>query len=239
MQEKQSHCNRYYFISAITTAIMLIILCIPGFSGAYEQQINTLSSAMAEKIAKAGKKTIAVVDFTDLEGNVTHLGRFIAEELSGALAGTGKGFEVVNRNNLKLILQEHKLFESGAIDPKSAMKLGEIAGVQALVTGTITPLSESVRLSVSVLDINTAKVIDNKREKIPRTKDIDELLGKRIKAVTSALTGGETAPEPTKPPGDRIKKAKGFTFELVSCKKGGESVKCEFIVTNDDKDKRL
>jgi len=48
-------------------------------------------------IEKDGKKKIAVVDFTDLDGSVTELGRFLAEEFSTAFAGTGKGFTVVDR----------------------------------------------------------------------------------------------------------------------------------------------
>ncbi|MCI5158184.1 MAG: hypothetical protein D3906_07025 [Candidatus Electrothrix sp. AUS1_2] len=168
--------------------LSILLLMLPAHSWGYEKEINVLSSAMAEKITEAGRKNIAVVDFTDLDGNVTQLGRFIAEELSGALAEKGQGFEVVNRSNLKLILKEHKLFEKGVIDQKAAMRLGEIAGVQALVTGTITPLTENIRLSVNVLDINTAKVIENKRENIPRTTDINELLNKEI----TVEAGGQT-----------------------------------------------
>ncbi|MCI5137554.1 MAG: hypothetical protein D3922_03870 [Candidatus Electrothrix sp. AR1] len=176
MKKRHIAIQRLFF-----AVITMLLLPIPSWG--YEKEIDTLSTAMAEKIAKAGKGTVAVVDFTDLDGNVTQLGRFIAEELSGALAEKGQGFEVVNRSNLKLILKEHKLFEKGVIDGKAAMRLGEIAGVQALVTGTITPFTENVRLSVSVLDINTAKIIENKRENIPRTTDINELLGKEITVV--------------------------------------------------------
>ena len=176
---------------------MFLSLLLTAPAWAYEKEINTLSAAMAEKIAKAGRTTVAVVDFTDLEGNVTQLGRFIAEELSGALAEKGQGFEVVNRSNLRMILKEHKLFATGVIDQQSAMRLGEIAGVQALVTGTITPFTENIRLSVNVLDINTAKVIDNRREKIPRTQDINELLGKEI-TVTAVQSTKKTEQKETK-----------------------------------------
>lgn len=79
----------------------------------YEKEINTLSESMAEKIAASGQKTIAVVDFTDLQGNVTELGRFLAEEFSAALVNTGKGFEVIDRVHLKSILKEHKLSPTG------------------------------------------------------------------------------------------------------------------------------
>ena len=55
---------------------------------------------MAEKIAAAKNTTVAVVDFADLQGQVTELGRFFAEEFSVALAGTAQDFEVIDRAHL-------------------------------------------------------------------------------------------------------------------------------------------
>ena len=76
------------------TAIMMATLFLLqfGFSLAYDKGIRSISSALAENIARPSKKMIAVVDFTDLLGNVTELGRFLAEEFSVAFAGAGKGF---------------------------------------------------------------------------------------------------------------------------------------------------
>jgi len=61
-------------------AIVALLHC--PFSFAYEEEIKDISANMAKDIADAGKKTIAVADFTDLQGNVTELGRFLAEEFS-------------------------------------------------------------------------------------------------------------------------------------------------------------
>ena len=74
----------------------------------YEKEIDDLSMTMAEKIASKGKNSVAVVDFTDLQGNVRELDRFLAEMFSVALAGTGKGFRVIDRNNLNSIIKEYK-----------------------------------------------------------------------------------------------------------------------------------
>src|SRR5207245_184740 len=92
---------------------------------AYEQEVKQLSAQMAEVIAKSGKKSVAVVDFTDLQGNVTELGRFLAEEVSVALAMAAKDFQVIDRTNLKTVLQEHKLASTGIIDPQTARKVGQ------------------------------------------------------------------------------------------------------------------
>jgi curli biogenesis system outer membrane secretion channel CsgG len=147
-------------VCVVCVVVISIFLVYPHVSIAYEKEINTLSSAMAEKIANAGKNRVAVVDFTDLQGNVTEFGRFIAEEFSVALASAGKGFKVVDRTHLQSILKEHELSQTGLIDPQTARELGKITGVEALITGTITPFGESVRVAIKILDTMTAEVID-------------------------------------------------------------------------------
>ena len=162
----------------ILAAIFLLISA--QFTLAYEKEINSLSISMAEKISAAGKKTIAVVDFTDLQGNVTELGRFLPEEFSTALVNAGKGFVVIDRIHLKSILKEHKLSASGIIDPTTARKLGKIAGVQALITGTVTPFGDNVRVTVKILDTETAKIIGASKANIAKTQAIEELLARGI-----------------------------------------------------------
>ena len=55
-----------------------------------------------------GKATIAVVEFSDLSGAVTNLGRFLAEELITDLLATGK-YKVVDRSQLNKVIREHRL----------------------------------------------------------------------------------------------------------------------------------
>ena len=107
-----------------------------GFASAQEKEIRAITDKLSDGLSQTGKKTAAVVDFTDLQGCVTELGRFIAEELSASLAESGKGIEVIDRTNLKVILQENRLAATGIIDPSTARKLGQLAGIESLVTGT-------------------------------------------------------------------------------------------------------
>jgi len=216
---------------------LTFLLSYSGVSTAYENEIRSLSNAMADNIAKAGKKRIAVVDFTDLQGNITELGRFIAEEFSVAIAGAGKGFEVVDRTHLKTIFTEHKLAMSGVIDPATAKKLGQIAGVDALVTGTITPFGDSVRIAVKILDTATAKVIGASSGGIPKTKAIEELLGRGIEGGT--IPGSTTTSPPVKPKALAKFEVDDFTFEARSCKWSSEGkVLCFVGVINNQANTR-
>jgi TolB-like protein len=176
----------------IVLLVLATALVAPSFCTG--QDVKDLSPQLSSAITKSGRKTVAVVDFTDLQGCVTEFGRFLAEEFSVALATGSGGFEVIDRTNLKTLLQEHKLASTGIIDPQTARKVGEIAGVQALVTGTVTPFGDSVRLSVKVLDAETAKIIGGVAGDMPRNKAIDELLRKGISG--GCQSSSEATPQP-------------------------------------------
>lgn len=180
--------------------VAIFLLATAHFSKAYEREINTLSISIAEKIAKSGKKTIAVVDFTDLQGNITELGRFLAEELSSELVSAGKAFEVVDRMHLRTILSEHKLSLTGLMDPKTVKKLGQISGVDAILIGTVTPFGESIRLSVKVLATDTAKIIGSSRGNIPKTQAIEELLAREIETGVMIVSRPATSSPSIKRP---------------------------------------
>lgn len=212
-----------------------------------QRELPSATAFLADEIASGGKHRLAVVDFTDLQGCVTELGRFIAEEMALGFVTSKKPIAVIDRTHLRTILQENKLAASGIIDPATARKLGEIAGVDALVTGTITPLGDSVRLVAKVIDTKTAQILAASSIDMARTKAIEELLSRGLSSATACAVASDVAPggrsgsqvpRSTALAGER-KEAKQFAFELKSCKASGETVVCEFLVTNMDQDRGL
>ncbi len=166
------HCFIYL---ALCGCVMFAYSYLSGATG-IDREIDQLAGLIGEKITASGKKKIAVVDFTDLQGTVTKLGRFIAEELSVSLASRARGFRVVDRLYLQAVLKDMKFSSNGGLDPMAARKAGTAAGVEALVTGTLTPLGDDVRLNIKVLDTETAVVIGAHRGDIPLTGTIRKLL---------------------------------------------------------------
>lgn len=221
-------------------AIMSFFLLSSSFSAAYEKEVSDLCGVMSEKIAKTGKNRIAVVDFTDLQGNVTELGRFLAEEFSVKLAGMGKGFKVVDRTHLKSIINEHKLSVTGMIDPQTATQLGKFAGVNALLAGTITPFGDTIRLSLKVLDAESAKIITADTGNIPKTKAIEELLAGKIEQKPDPKGEPSKKSETPTPSGrTQIVEASGFVFELKESPVSGQKESFSFLITNKEKDRNL
>lgn len=161
----------------IKSCIVLTLFCcfyaIPAW--AEGDEIKVLATDIALKMQSAGKTTVAVVDFTDLRGEVRELGRFIAEELSGELTNAG-GVEVVDRNHLKKILREQQFSTSGLADPATIQKLGRLTGARAIVTGTFTPLDNTIRVSCKVISSETGRVITAGKVDMAKTDAIEDLL---------------------------------------------------------------
>jgi len=173
--------NRITFKFVLTFLIFaFIIIFISGQSIAYERELKELSANMISKIDQSGKKSIAVTDFTGLQGEVTELGRFIAEELSIELMNNVKKFEIIDRNHLKSIMKEHKFALSGLVDPKTIKEIGKIVGVDAIITGSVIPFGDNIKVTCKVIATDTARVISAGKINIAKTKAIDDLLVKEI-----------------------------------------------------------
>ncbi len=54
--------------------------------------------------------------------------------------------------------------------------------MQALITGTVTPFGDNVRLTVKILDTETAKIIGASTANLAKTKAIEELIARGIEA---------------------------------------------------------
>lgn len=221
--------GRLSFTVAMVWTVCWLALGATPASG-YQREAQAAADTVSEKLAAAGKQRVAVVDFTDLQGEATELGRFLAEEISVALASGSRPLEVIDRTHLKVLVREHKLSATGLIDPATAKKLGQIAGVDAIVTGTLTPFGDTVRLTLKVLDTATARIVAATAAEIPKTKAIEELVARGVGGAESSPTPDRQLPAPAGMP--KIFEGSRLRFTLKRCAVNGGSVRCEVLVEN-------
>ncbi len=214
-------------------------------AAAYDSETRALCAELAEKIGQSGRSSVGVADFTDVSGNVTELGRFLAEEFAIGLDGTGAGFRLVDRNHLTSLLKEHNLSTTGLIDPQTARKLGRIAGVDVIVTGFLTPFGDDVHLTVKALETDTAVMLASAKGRIPRSATIDELMQRGIVAVATpaggaAPAGGGTAPAVANPPKlPEAQVVQDVIYELQGCSLANQTIACELLIQNRSKNRTL
>ena len=214
--------------------VLISVILLVGTRGlAQQNDLRQVAVSLARDINAGNRHTITVADFTDLQGNVTELGRFISEELSTQLVIDAKSFTVVERLQLAAILKEHQISVSGLVDPSTIRKLGQFTGVDAIVTGTLVPFSDSVRLTAKVLDVSTAKMMAVSTADLPRTKAIDDLLSRGI--ATVALTGQSNpgpSPSASRPPEPLSIVQEDYLLLIKNCARRGDRILCSGAVTN-------
>lgn len=226
----------------------MIILCVI-FACSYlcaqdmDNEIKSLSEQMSKVLVAKGKKKIATVDFVDIQGRPTELGRVLAEQLAVEMVNA-EGISVVDRANIKNILAEHKLSEEGLVNPENAKKLGQFAGVDALLTGTVTSMDEDVLVTVKAIATDTSEVVAAKKARFKKTKDIQQLLtrgvaqGDGVKAAPSLGAVSEDAGViATKEVGSLqfvLRNIQRLKIRLRSYQAPSEGVQFVFDVTNRD-----
>jgi len=172
--------------------ISMLLVCwfaMAGVAGAQtlDQEMSRLADNISKSLVAQGYKNVAAIDFTDLQGQPTELGRFLSEALAVEIVSTA-GVSMVDRANIKSILEEHKLTESGLVNPANAKKLGEFAGVDAILIGNATALDDGIVLMVKAIATSSAKIVAAGRIKFSKTSEIQQLLNRGISSNATAST---------------------------------------------------
>lgn len=187
------------------TALLLLVLLLAACAGepaavepanrvepppaaaapAGEEEIERLAERLAAKLADRELDSVAVVDFQDLRGNTSELGRHLAQSLNSALAIAfselgAEAPRVVDRHRLSEILDERRRVSEGLVEEGGGG--GGVGGADALVTGKLVSFADTVHLSVQVLDFREGSaVLVADEASLPRTARLNELEGRTLK----------------------------------------------------------
>ncbi|MDD5687721.1 MAG: tetratricopeptide repeat protein [Elusimicrobia bacterium] len=106
-------------------------------------------------------KNIAVIPFQNISGDKEKnwIGAGFSETLTTKLVKV-KEITVLEREQLSKILEEIKFQYSGAVDEKTAVKMGKMYGADVLVFGSFQVMGEKLRITARFVDVQTRKVID-------------------------------------------------------------------------------
>ena len=185
-----------------------IIILSPQFIMAQDMSLdeglNTIADQISESVTSVKIKNVAVMDFNDLQGNVTLLGRFIEEELVTRLFQANQ-FKVIERSLLENALGELKFNLSDLVDPSVAKQLGRVVGADAIVTGTITDLGQSVKINARIIAVESGEVIGAAGAKVVKDTSVGEMLKKMIGTPTRSEHKGPEKYERNKDIGNLIK----------------------------------
>ena len=181
--------------------LSLLLLTTPSFGASnLESGVAEVGKSISESMLQEGKKKIAVIEFSDLNDNVTDLGRFLAEELINELLKNkkDKGYEIVERRQLNKVLKQLKLSSSGLLDPKSMKEVGKILNVDSIVTGSLTDLGNDIKVNARIISVESAMIIASASTKIPKVGSVAKLMGQNSVKVGSGSSSSSSSATPSK-----------------------------------------
>jgi len=154
----------------ILNLMSLMVYCQNNF---FDNNLKQLTDELATELSSYHTQKMAVWELTDIDGATLKIGKYIAEDISINLASK---FHVVNRNQLATIIKENNLKREGFVDQTTAKQLKRLSNIDIIITGTITVLSSTIKITLEALD-EDANIVAGTKGDVHMNDDIRELLG--------------------------------------------------------------
>ncbi len=173
--------KRFFLIS------LLLLFAVSTY--ATDDPVDSIIETIKKNKNKFPGNRIAVIEFTSIDGSTNIKGKLISEQLISKLT-TIKGLKVIERKQLKQILQEQELIAAGLLTGDTS-KIGDLESADVLLTGTIAELDNDEDINAKVISVKSGEIIcaaniKMKKNKIQQ-KILKDLKGKERKRYISAL----------------------------------------------------
>lgn len=166
------------FFWTCRVAITLAVSLIGGPSFAETPDFDEQLKQVAHELAKEAKRhrlhRVVVEPFTDLDGAVTPLGRFLADELATELVA-GRAVEVMDRQQLIIHLQKRKTERLSTLPKADLEKAGRVLGLDGVVAGSVVESANQLRLTAKLIATRSASLVAAAKATLPRTGFLAEL----------------------------------------------------------------
>ena len=188
------HSFRSLFVAAAIAFVAPVSHAAESVDAAVEEIAKKF---VAARLGEESSLRIAVTAFISTDRDTTQLTNLLMIALTGKMVQHGNDvFRVIERAQLENALQEIQLSEVDLFNPSSAKEFGNFLGVDALVVGEITPLSDIVRIDSRLIDVETIETIEQASVWVPLTPTVRKQLDTRVRMTSSSIMGGEPAADP-------------------------------------------
>jgi len=115
----------------------------------------------ASRVTQVGSRlSLAVLPFEN-RGGSPEVANMVQDNMITTLYNL-KRFKILERSKIDEIVKEQKLGMTGLVDPAKAVKVGKVAGVDAILMGSISSTTTGVALTARLIDTETGTVITAK-----------------------------------------------------------------------------
>jgi len=152
---------------------------------------NTMTTTPPKPPANGVRPNLAVFTFDEITPQRPEqgLGASLAEMLTTALINSGS-YRLIERKQLQKVLEEQALGQSGALDAETAVVVGKIMNIDAIVVGSISALANAVEADARILNVETGEAIaatHARAASADELRQMAEALAKNIAAQVGAV----------------------------------------------------
>lgn len=162
-----------------------------------DSSLDEIAQQIVTKTRADGVPIIGISTFTHSDGTCSELSNYITEFLVDSLFNAGEGqIELIERSQLSAIFRELELVYDGTIAPDAAKKLGEIEGVDALVSGSLIEFGERIKLQARLISTENGKLFSTARSDFPLIGSVSKMTATRSRGACGFTAAPGAAPEP-------------------------------------------
>lgn len=163
-----------------------------------DESLEEIAGQIVERTRTDGTATIGISTFTHSDGTCSDLSNYISEFIVDSLFNAGAGtIDIIERSQLSAIFREMELVFDGTIAPDAAKRLGEIEGVDALVTGSLIQFGEQVKVQARMISTQDGRLFATARSEFPSVGSVAQMMATRSRGAcgfAEAAGGGEDTP---------------------------------------------
>lgn len=178
-------------------ALLLLIFCGNITLAQKPKNYSIVTNELTQKlinvpVAKSPMR-LGIVPFTATKSSIQNspqFGEYLTETIMGQAGNyTGK-VKLFERARLDAILKEQELELSDLMKPAAALKIGQLAPIDVILSGTYTKLKSYVDVSARLLDVSSGEVLMSFAGRIK----VDKNLATLFKEPTSQPTPDNSLP---------------------------------------------
>ena len=157
-----------------------------------------LSSYNITSLIAQEKMRVAVLDLA-AQGISQRIALTVSDLLRTELVNSGQ-FTVIERAQMKSILDEQGFQQTGCTDQECAVQLGKLISARKMLVGSVSPLGNAIVLNVRIVDVEKGVVDFAAKEKAESESGLDVAVESIVRKLTNKTDLPVIVREPPAPP---------------------------------------
>jgi TolB-like protein len=148
-------------------------------------RIDRISIQIVDAFKGSQNSSVAILDFNNIDGKQSILGRYFAEQTSNYLFRNSK-LKIIERLQINRVISEVNFGMSGYVSDESAIRIGHMLGADAVVLGTMTKIGNRISVNIKIVETETGTLLSSGTTEISGEEYI-EMYNQNIKSLVSKI----------------------------------------------------